>query len=441
MTTGAGLPGPQLSVAAEDAWGTGQDLGTSQKDIDARLARFNLTRDARDLWPDISVSSFRVAERTLADALGAVLRGREAVALECPAGTSLRALGVAATTAGVGALVGYWIETRALVAEPALAALFANHLAHGRRRADRLRRAFEPVLEAFAERGVEVLVFKGCHTSAAYFPDPGTKITSDVDVLVRSEDLPLAQRVLAQLGFEERHDARAPEQSSWSLPGTRAIRALDFTHAESAWSIDLHDSIERIPFGGMTTTLGTPDLARAPVWTHFSRPVRVLPEPLLLAYLAAHTSSHFYAIPQIRLVELVLVAQRDFAGQPERWRAFQELLQTTGTARFVFPALDLAERFVPGSIDAHVLRSVEALTPRRLRRLVLATQPAWGQRLHPFPGLRARFVWVASPREALAALRWLAWPQASGSWWEALGAQVRRLRRVLRRIVPVRVAR
>lgn len=414
----------------------------AQQTIDARIARFNVTHHASDLWPDLPISAFRAAEGGLADAVGGVLRGDASpVKVACPAGVSPRALGIAATTAGVGALIGYWIEMGTLVTEPVIATLFANHLAHGRRRAHRLRQAFERVLLSASDHGVELCVVKGTHTGYAFFPDPGTRITSDIDLVVRPRDLHLAGRLLSDLGFEERRDPRAPEQSSWTLPGGRAVRALDFTHADSAWSIDLHDSLERVPFGGFKTTLGTPDLTAVPVWDQFCRPVRVLPEPLLLAYLAAHASSHFYAISQIRLVELVLVAQRDFAGQPGRWHAFQELVQTTGTARFVFPALDLAERFVPGSIDAHVLRSLEALTPRRLRRLVRATQPAWGQRLHPFPGLRARFVWVASPSEALAALRWLAWPRASRSWREALGAQLRRIRRTLRRIVAVRVAR
>jgi len=427
--------------AVESAAGSPRDAET-QAAIDARIARFNATHNASDLWPDVPVSAFRAAERALAAAVGGVLRGEASpVRLTCPAGASPRALGVAATTAGVGALIGYWIETGALATEAVIAAIFANHLAHGRRRAQRLRQALERVVLWATDHGVELCVLKGTHTGYIYFPDPGTRITSDIDLVVRPGDFPLAARVLSELGFEERRDTRAPEQSSWSLPGGRAVRALDFTHADSAWSIDLHDSIERIPFGGLKTTLGTPDLTALPAWNQFCRPVRVLPEPLLLVYLAAHASSHFYGIPQIRLVELVLVAQRDFAGQPGRWRAFHELVQTTGTARFVFPALDLVERLVPGSIDANVLRSVEAQTPRRLRRLVRATHPAWGQRLHPFPGLRARFVWVASPREALAALRWLAWPQASGSWREALGAQFRRIRRTLRRIAGVRVPR
>ena len=165
--------------------------------------------------------------------------------------------------------------------------------------------------------------------------------------------------------------------------------------------------------------------------------MRVLSQPLLFAYLALHASSHFYAISQIRLIELVLVARRDFAGRPDRWQVFHDLVAQTGVGRFVFPALILAERLIPGTIDPLVLSRIGKAAPRRLRRLVRDTQPATAQRLHPFPGLRERFVWLATLKEALAALAWLAWPRhldKRESPGAALGAQWRRMQRALRRI-------
>jgi hypothetical protein len=128
------------------------------------------------------------------------------------------------------------------------------------------------------------------------------------------------------------------------------------------------------------------------------------------------------------LIELVLVAQRDFAGHPERWQAFDRLITSTKSGRFVFPALDLAERLVPGTIDPLVLERAAAAAPRRLRRLVRRANPASAQQLHPFPGLRERFVWIASPREAFAALAWLSWPHDGEHFASprvAIGAQWR----------------
>ena len=113
--------------------------------------------------------------------------------------------------------------------------------------------------------------------------------------------------------------------------------------------------------------------------------VYVLPQPLLLAYLATRTSSHLGAIMLIRLVELVLVMQRDFKGRPDAWRAFDALVARTETSSLVFPALDLAERLAPGTVDPEVGERLAAATPVRLRGRVRATTPATALRMHPLP--------------------------------------------------------
>src|SRR5712691_5203692 len=157
----------------------------SQELIDARVARFAATRNARDLWPEVSRSSFRAAERELARVASGVLNGSGAPpTLRPPPEVDLHALGVAGCAAGVGALMGYWCESGAVGAEPAATKLFATHLDHGRRRAARLRAELERILEPLADRGMDVLILKGTHTRYAYFPDPGTRITSDIYLLV-----------------------------------------------------------------------------------------------------------------------------------------------------------------------------------------------------------------------------------------------------------------
>src|SRR5207247_8762091 len=94
----------------------------------------------------------------------------------------------------------------------------------------------------------------------------------------------------------------------------------------------------------------------------------------LAASLAAHTAAPFYAITLVRLVELVLVARRDFGG--DNWPAFADVVRRTATGRFVFPALYLAEQLAPGTMDPLALEEVAAAAPRRLRKLVRAPPPA-----------------------------------------------------------------
>jgi hypothetical protein len=219
------------------------------------------------------------------------------------------------------------------------------------------------------------------------------------------------------------------------------VRSLTYVHADGPWSVDLHQSLDRLPFEGLETTLGTPDPSAGELWGEYCRPVRVLVQPWLFTYLAIHASSHFYGMMQVRLLELVLVARRDFGRDQAKWAALADLIARTGSGRFVFPAMDLAERFVPGTFDRAVLDQAARAAPRRLRHLLRGMTPASAQRLHPYPSTRERFVWLRSPREALTALWWLVWPREDERPVpprHALAAQWRRIRRALGRMVLAR---
>src|SRR5947207_1033515 len=135
-----------------------------QDEINERLSRYAVTRDARDLWPDVSPSAFRAAQEEIARVARAVLTDAESpVSFEIPPGTEPRACGAAAFAAGMGPLLGFWCETGRVAAPPAVADLLARHLDHGRRRAARIRQELERVLARLADRGIEVYVLKGTH--------------------------------------------------------------------------------------------------------------------------------------------------------------------------------------------------------------------------------------------------------------------------------------
>jgi hypothetical protein len=409
------------------------------EEINARLTRYAATLDARDLWPEVTASAFRAAQAELARAVSAVLAGGNTpVPLRLPRETDTRSLGIAASAAGIGPLLGLWCSTGRIVADPPVADEFAIQLEHGRRRAARLRRELERVLVALAERGIEAFVLKGSHTGYRYFPEPGTRPATDIDLLVTPAQGRAAHGVLRDLGFLEGSRGEA-WRSHWTPPGAGTMRSLALAHADNPWVLDLHVSLDRRLFPGLTTGLGTPEPTAGEVWNEFSRPVRILPQPLLLAYLAVHASTHFYSITLMRLVELVLVVQRDFAS-PEGWRAFGDLVRRARAGRLAFPALHLAERLAPGTVDPRVLEQVAAAAPPRLRRIVHASTPASAQRLHPYPR-GERYVWVASLRELAGALAEVAWPREGHrlvSPRTALAVQWRRIGGILRRLVSFR---
>src|SRR5207247_4628839 len=137
--------------------------------------------DLRDLWPEVSASVFQAAQQEMVRVTAAVLAGAPSpVRLELPRGADTRALGVAASAAGMGPLLGFWCETGRIDAQQSVRDLLAQHLDHGRRRAARLRLELERILVPFAERGIEVLVLKGTDTAYRYFPEPEPRPSADL---------------------------------------------------------------------------------------------------------------------------------------------------------------------------------------------------------------------------------------------------------------------
>lgn len=66
------------------------------------------------------------------------------------------------------------------------------------------RREVVPLLRAWWEAGIEVLLFKGFALSEFVYPAPGVRAYGDVDVLVRPEDAPRALAVAHSLGWWDR---------------------------------------------------------------------------------------------------------------------------------------------------------------------------------------------------------------------------------------------
>src|SRR5882762_7221358 len=218
-----------------------------QEEVDARLARFAATWDARDLWPDVTASAFRAAQQETARVTAVVLSGaQDPVHLRLPPGVDVGALGVAACAAGMGPLLGFWCEAGRIAAQPPIVELVRAHLDHGRRRAARLQGELERLLAAFADRAIDVCVLKGMHTGHCYFPEPGTRPVTDIDLLVNSRDGEAARRVLRDLGFTEGNTREGQHRSDWAPPGgAQPVRSLEVAHVDNPWTVDLHVSLDR----------------------------------------------------------------------------------------------------------------------------------------------------------------------------------------------------
>jgi hypothetical protein len=399
--------------------------GREEADLAARLRAWQATGDPAALWPGTSAAGRHEAHRRLARAAAAVLAG-EAPPCELAADSrvSTGEWSAAAYQAGMGALIGYWIERGTLQADDACRRLFAEHLDHGRRRAQRLLAAFTAIHDALRAEGIEPAILKTLHTWS-YFPEPGTRPCADIDLLIRPAEVPAARRALREAGFHETRSTSRPWRSEWQPAAPQDLHSLDLDHADNPWSLDLHCALERFYCRGVWARFG--DAAFHYRTSHHvaGRKVAVLAQPLLAAFLAVHAGYGMDTVRLVRIVELVLVLRRDAATKALDWEALGTLLRASRTARFAWPALELAERLAPGTVEPAVLRTLARHTTARMRRV---TDQVFRAGIHlPRRSLDEKLMWAKGPRELLCNLSELVVPTGTATPLDLARQYVRRV--------------
>ena len=378
------------------------------------------------LWPDTPIEAWRSAMDAIGGVVAALLAGEPTATLE----GEPQALGLAGYTSGVGPLLGLWVEQGRLQADEAVAAVLARHLAHNRIRAARLAATAAEIVERLAERNIPVLVLKGAHTGPAYFPEPGVRPASDIDLLVAAIEAPIAESALERHGLVCK--GRNRWESNWVAPlAATEPRSLTYVHADDPWSIDLHNSLD------ISVGRGTPlaDLDRAQPMASAARwPVDpragVLDQPLLLLHLAAHAGAGWQNLTLLRQVELVLVIRQDVAAGRLHWDAFLEVGGRTSALAYAYPALRLAEKLAPGLVPAAVLDHCAARAPAAVRHAVERLTPATAQRIDR-NSVGEHFMWGLGWRGRLGLLASDLLP-AGRSWPQFLRIYEERAWRLIR---------
>jgi hypothetical protein len=348
------------------------------------------------LWPDVPIEAWREALKALERVIAALFAGAPVAPLDGDAET----VGLAAYTSGVGPLLGLWLEQGRLQASDAVAATLARHLRHNRLRAARMETAGARIVARLADGGIKTLVLKGAHTGPAYFPEPGTRPASDIDLLVDAGDVPAAEAVMQACGFAL--GGRNPWESNWTAPSARREpRSLTYVHAEDPWSVDLHHALKISV--GRGAPLADFDLARPLAsWGRWPVDPRagVLDQPLLLLHLAAHAGAGWHSLTLLRQVELVLVIRQDAAAGRLDWAAFGEMGVRTGALGYAYPALRLADQLAPGLVPPDVLSLCAGRTPKGVRRALERLTPATAQRIER-NSLGEHFMWAQGWRGGL----------------------------------------
>jgi len=370
--------------------GMSADFEIDAQEFDRRRALARRLGSPAWLWPEVTVSAWAEAVSELSKAVAAILAGRRA-SLPC---CDRMALSLACYTTGIGPLLGFWLQAGTLRADAEVAALLELHLEHSRERCERVSTKARKIVRELTRNTYPVVVLKGGHTAYSYFPDPATRPSSDLDLLVPSDQVQLAEAVLAKAGFQS--VSRTVRESSWVLGGERREpRSLWMVHADDPWSVDLHSSLDfsASPGAPLVRLDGANLFESVGVW-QLEPSACVLQQPNLLLHLAVHASGGLHSLTLLRMVEIVLMIRQDSATGRLSWDEFLELAQRTGGLGAAYPALRLSDKLAPGTVPHEVLACSAAAAPARVKNVIEKLEPATAQRVHR-ASIGEHFMWVA----------------------------------------------
>ncbi len=229
------------------------------------------------------------------------------------------------------------------------------------------------ILAAFEKAGIPSMVLKGLALAELVYPNIALRGMSDVDVLVRKEDLFRAEACLASLGYASRDGALAVAVqnptgylASLEYGKERASPLLLHLHwhpvntSVPATAFAAHIDVRRLWSQAVKTRIADRD-----AWM-------LCPEHLLL-YLCEHALRVGHSFDRLLLVCDIFFAVQAFAGRLD-WAFLVEESRRFQLSRLVFHALSIVQHYTALAIPHACLA---ALRPRRItpgERLFLRLQ-------------------------------------------------------------------
>jgi hypothetical protein len=206
------------------------------------------------------------------------------------------------------------------------------------------------LLRLLAERGVNVIPFKGPTLAALAYGDLGLREFGDLDLLIARSDFMKAQELLVARGYQPEFLLNVSQAASFA----ETCNVMAFWHAEKSVSVELHWELspKYLPFSP------DPDWLRermAPSHPGGQRVMTLSPEDLLV-YLCAHGAKHVWE----KLIWIVDVAGLIHRRSNLDWRRVYDLAAQQRCERGLFLGLRLARDVIGASVPAEIERLAES---------------------------------------------------------------------------------
>jgi hypothetical protein len=226
------------------------------------------------------------------------------------------------------------------------------------------------VVEVLRSAGIEPLLLKGYALAELAYPDPVTRPSHDLDVLVRSDEVELACQALAQIGCTLPNQATVDVQlaNAYDLPVVLPPMAGLATVLELHWDL--------APRGLFSVDL---DLwrARAEVFDLAGQPARRFSPEDMLLHLALHMRKHRYVGLRwlCDVAELLRRFDGSAAPRPLDWEYVVGAARAAGLTVLLYTGLMLAQRLLDAPVASDLLARLEpAAWRRRLLQSVLSQE-------------------------------------------------------------------
>jgi len=209
----------------------------------------------------------------------------------------------------------------------------------------RLYHELARILRVFQEANIPVIVLKGAALAETVYSNIGLRTIGDVDLLVRKEDIPNADRVLRSMG------CKAQGQSRVILKG---FHHFHYTTPKTLLSLEIHwdlvnaDIAFHIDLEGIWSRAESAGVAR--------EKCLILSSEDLLLHLCLHTGRHIQDMQVRMLVDIDEVIRTHPAID---WDQVRTRAQQWGILRPVYVILRLSRELLGADVQADWLKSIQ----------------------------------------------------------------------------------